>query len=75
MPGVTAQVLPGELQAAYVLCLGGYQGGLPLEEFAWVSLRCISAAFFTAVLELPCSEDQDKHLASDSLIVIDTARF
>ena len=42
VPEVTAEVLPGELQAAYVLCLGGYQGPKPLAEFAAVVLQDVA---------------------------------
>ncbi len=34
VPTVTPQLLPFELQAPFVLCLGGYTGSLPLADFA-----------------------------------------
>ncbi len=34
VPTVTPQLLPFELQAPFMLCLGGYTGNLPLADFA-----------------------------------------
>ena len=49
VPKMTPQVLPLELQVAYVLCLGGYVGSLPLDKFAMELLRALLAQVVLAV--------------------------
>lgn len=67
VPEVTAEVLPEELQAAYVLCLGGYQGPKPLAEFAATVLQDIARQVLNDSLTSAPSKAQQ--LAACSLIL------
>ena len=55
VPIMTPQLLPFELQVAYVLCLGGYKGSMPLADFAMDLLRALLSQVVLMQKEFPCS--------------------
>lgn len=55
VPIMTPQLLPFELQVAYVLCLGGYKGSMPLADFAMDLLRALLSQVVLMQQEFPSS--------------------
>lgn len=73
VPELAAEVLPGELQAAYVLCLAGYRGDLPLEDFAIDVLRYF-VSLVSAKAKSDASLEPNSHPAQGSIeLVMNTA--
>ncbi len=66
VPTVTPQLLPFELQAPFVLCLGGYTGSLPLADFAKDLLQALLSQV-VLMLHKFCSTADDCKAAQANL--------
>lgn len=73
VPELAAQVLPANLQPAYVLCLGGYTGNRPLPDFAAHVLLAVAVKIFHALQQCPTAVKQQQE-AKESLQLAYTLR-
>ena len=66
VPELAAQVLPADVQPAYVLCLGGYNGTRALPDFAAHVLHAVAVKVHQALQQCPKAHAQ-QHAARQGL--------